>query len=99
MSKDAVSQNKNITTSCVRVYSYAYIQKVHNHLSAHLPSVIHLTKFMKSVMKVSFTSKKGWPFIAQLPGDIRDSVTPRFGSNLLAYQVSNDFLLHVRHML
>jgi hypothetical protein len=44
---------------------------------------------MKSVLKTGSVIKKGWPSIAQLPGDMRDSANPTARPNFVAYQVGN----------
>ena len=57
-------------------------------MSVRRPTITHLSDYMKSIMKAGTPHKKrGWPTIAQLPGDIKDPDEPKFKPNLVAYQV------------
>lgn len=57
-------------------------------MSVRRSSITDLSDYIKLILRPGTPRKgRGWPTIAQLPGDIKDPDQPKFKPNLVAYQV------------
>ena len=57
-------------------------------MSVRRSTITDLSNYIKTILRPGTPHKgRGWPTIAQLPGDIKDPDQPRFKPNLVAYQV------------
>ena len=57
-------------------------------MSVRRSSITDLSGYVKSILRPGTPNKgRGWPTIAQLPGDIKDPDQSQFKPNLVAYQV------------
>ena len=63
-------------------------------MSARLPSIVHLTDHVKSVMRAASPRKK-WPSLLLLPGDIVEKTDNKRRPNFIAYQVRTCLCVYV----
>jgi hypothetical protein len=81
-----IFKDSSISAS-VMSFNFSCFQ-VHNYMSVRRSSITDLSNYIKTILRSGTPRKgRGWPTIAQLPGDIKNPDHPKFKPNLVAYQV------------